>query len=113
MRVGAPEEAAASPVRVLAPTDRVSVREGAPATLPLRVEIDPGFHVNAHEPGVEGLIPLEVRIEGSRAVRVAVEYPAGTPYRGAAVAPDVGTLLVHEGAVELANSAVRLQLAAL
>ena len=90
----------ADAVKVMAPGERVTVPEEGFVELPLRIEIDPGYHINAHDPGVAGMTGLTVGVEGSDAVRVDVLYPAGQAYTGAA-APAGETLMVHEGAVEL------------
>jgi uncharacterized protein YyaL (SSP411 family) len=88
-------------VRILATVERVSVPAGQVVELPIRIEIDPGHHLNAHVPGVNGMTGLTSWIEGSEAVAVDADWPIGTPYAGRGVPAGVGTLMVHEGAVEV------------
>lgn len=70
----------APPVRArLEPAAPLSGRAGdAEATIV--VEIDPPHHVNAHVPGEDGLLGLEVR-PGSPALEVEASYPPGDLYR--------------------------------
>jgi uncharacterized protein YyaL (SSP411 family) len=64
------------PVAAAIDTSRLDLKSGsAKVTLTLRVHEK--FHVNANEPGVEGLIPVTVKLEGVRGVELAVKYPAG------------------------------------
>ena len=91
-----------SPVQVLAGTDRVTLpAAGAAVELKLKLTIDEGFHINAHEPGVEGMIGLTVRAEGGTGVTVETAYPTGKAYTGGALPEGEGPLLVHAGEVEL------------
>ena len=111
---GAGEEAelaeGADPVRVLAPGERVTLpADGSWVELPIRIEIEEGYHINAHEPGLDMLTGLEVRVEGSGAVELEAAYPAGDEYRGPAVPEAEDPVLVHTGAVEFV---VRLRRAA-
>ena len=91
----------ADAVRILAQAERISVPEGEVIDLPIRIEIDPGYHINAHVPGIAGLIGLSAWIEGSSAIAVDADWPIGTAYTGEGVPADAGTLMVHADAVEL------------
>jgi len=102
-----PAEDVDTPVQVLAAAERVSIPTKGGAILPIRIEIDEKFHINAHDPGVQGLEPLRVGIAGGTGFEVSVEYPAGTPYAGSAIPDELGTLLVHEGAIELSITIMR------
>jgi uncharacterized protein YyaL (SSP411 family) len=93
--------AATDPVRILAPAERMILTEGQSKEMPIRIEIAPGHHLNAHDPGVEGLVGLDVRIVGSDAVRVDVDFPEGEVYAGGAVPQGIGPLRVYTEAVEL------------
>ncbi len=102
-RLGRPADegdAAAGPARVLSRTNRVVVPSDGEATLELRIEIDEGYHLNAHEPGVEGLVGLSVAVEGGAGVEVEAAYPEGSGYDGGFEAG--GALMVYEGAFDLA-----------
>jgi len=49
----------------------------SPQELRVRVEIQPGYHLNAHEPA-EGMIPTELQVYGVEADEIAaIEYPPG------------------------------------
>jgi hypothetical protein len=60
-------------------TDRneVRVKPGAPASFEMTLKINKPYHVNAHKPGDEFLIPLEVKLVGVDGLKLAVEYPRG------------------------------------
>ncbi len=95
-----------APVQIFANADRVLVRPDAPSTLELELQISDGFHVTACDAGIEGLTPLNVRIEGGGGVRVRAECPAGEPYRGEALPEEEqGRLKVFTG-----RAAIRLLL---
>ena len=51
------------------------------AELLLRLEIDAGYHINAHEPGQDELLGLLVQLRGGGGVSVEVDYPDGELYR--------------------------------
>jgi len=94
------EPAHKPPVDVYASATRAAVTPGAPATVGLELRIAQGWHINAHEPGLEWLAPLDVRIVGGTGVRAVVEYPAGEPLT-ADWAPEGERPMVHEGSVVL------------
>lgn len=88
----------ADPVAVLASTDRVSVAASKPATLRLRLEIKPGYHINAHDPGVEGVVGMNLRIAEGTGVRVSAAYPLGVLLEHASTT--AAGLRVHHAQVE-------------
>ncbi len=86
-----------SPVKVFANTESVELRPGKPVPVILNLSIAEGFHVNAHEPGVEGLIGLSIDITGGSGVALEVTYPEGVAYTGNAVEDREGDqLMVYE-----------------
>lgn len=96
-----------SPVQVFASEERVVVTS-SPAELHLELRIDERFHITAHEPGVEGLVPLAVEVHGGTGVRASVEYPRGETYSGEALpAEEAGRMRVHRGVVQLVVSLER------
>jgi len=102
MGTGARELAPApaeSPVEIFASAAELEVDDdGVEMALELRVA--EGYHVNAHDPGVDGLIGLEVEIDGGMGFEVVADYPAGKAFSGALV-PEGETLFAHEGAVRI------------
>ena len=96
-----PAQEVDTPVQVLTQAERVTVPSAGSVDLPIRIEIEEPFHINAHEPGVAALEPLTIGISGGTGIEVRVDYPDGTPYAGSAVPDKLGTLMVHTGAVEL------------
>jgi len=91
-----------TPVKVFAGAERVVVPAMGKATLPLELRIDKGFHITAHDPGIEDLIPLNIEIAGGKGVALSVEYPKGEPYNGQALPPeDRGKMKVHTGTLAL------------
>ncbi|MBL8747362.1 MAG: DUF255 domain-containing protein [Phycisphaerae bacterium] len=91
-----------APVQVFSTEDRVVVSRDRAVELVIELHIAKGFHITAHEPGVEGVLPLRVGIGGGAGVKVEVTYPKGEPYAGAALAAEEhGRLLVHSGLLRL------------
>jgi uncharacterized protein YyaL (SSP411 family) len=82
------------PIGVSVSTKDIALADGGSATVDLTINVGAGFHVNSSEPGVEGLIPLEVAIVGGEGVEIDVDYPAGTAWAG-----PLGEMNVHEGTV--------------
>jgi len=51
----------------------------------VRFTLDPGWHVNAHEPGMKHLTPTKIALASNKAVTLdRVTYPAGREFRPAA-----------------------------
>ncbi len=58
-----------------------TVAAGRPATLELRFQIVPGYHVNSHTPKSQLLIPTVLTLQTASGVKTGpFEYPAGKPY---------------------------------
>jgi len=93
----APKAAAPEPVKISLSHRTIAVSPDAPGALRVSLKIDEGYHLNAHEPGVAGLIGLSVRVVG-QGLALDVEYPPGEPFRNRLFADD---LLVHTGVVTL------------
>ncbi|MCB9847882.1 MAG: DUF255 domain-containing protein [Phycisphaeraceae bacterium] len=87
------------PVEIYADTERIELAPGEPRTITLNIRVREGYHVNAHEPGVEGLIGLMIDLTGGSGVVADINYPRGVAYHGAAVEQGAGReqLLVYEG----------------
>ena len=92
------------PVRVFASEERIGVPASGAATLRLRLEIDPGYHIYAADPVPPGrprddahkaLVPLSVRVEGGEGLTAVGKFPTATLHRHAE--PSV---MVHEGVIE-------------
>ena len=102
MGVGADELRPApndSPVEVFSSASELAVGPGG-AELHLELRIAEGFHINAHEPGVDGLTGLEVDLDGGMGFEVVVDYPAGRAMEGSVI-PEGETLFAHTGAVRI------------
>lgn len=73
---------AAKRQHVLLLSDAVEAKAGAADTVELRFRVDPGFHINSHQPKDELLIPTALTLEPAPGVRVvSVEYPKGQPFK--------------------------------
>ena len=81
----------------LLPDDVVFDEQGQ-ATVVLRLEIDSGYHINAHEPGKDELLGLMVQVRGGGGITGDVDYPLGELYRE--------SIRVHARSIELP---IRLQ----
>ncbi len=53
----------------------ITITPDAPASFKIRVELAEGYHVNAHEPGDDNLIGMNVRMVGSAQLQATVIYP--------------------------------------
>ncbi len=88
-----------SPVQVFANVEEVQVKHGAAAEIELALRISEGWHVNAHEPGVEGVAGLVVGVEGGSGVRAEVVYPKGDPLEAEWAPPHARPLVHHDEAL--------------
>lgn len=58
-----------------------AVAANKPTTVMLHFHVDPGFHINSHEPKSDMLISTKIAVEDLPAGSVkAVDFPEGTPY---------------------------------
>jgi uncharacterized protein YyaL (SSP411 family) len=103
-----PSNREGDPVQVFADQDVVTIPAQGSVELNIRLLISSGFHVNAHEPGVEGLIGLNIEVVGAAGIETEVEYPAGELYEGVAVNPASDERLsVYTGDVQIPVRIVR------
>jgi thiol:disulfide interchange protein DsbD len=73
-----------------------AVRPGDKFKVAVSLEVDEGYHINAHHPSLEFLIPTTVKFEAPQGISVSEEkYPA-PKHRKFKFAPDT-ELAVHEG----------------
>ncbi|MBL0926518.1 MAG: thioredoxin domain-containing protein [Phycisphaerales bacterium] len=93
---GAEAPPAEAPVQVFTTVERVAVG-AAEAEIPLKLRIAPGYHINAHEPGVPGLVGVAVGVEGGEGVALSVAYPRGRRLDEA----DEASPRVHAGDLDL------------
>ncbi|MHC4948725.1 MAG: DUF255 domain-containing protein [Planctomycetota bacterium] len=84
-------------VVVGASTKAVELAPGESARVELTIQIARGFHINAHRPGPEFLVPLKIELTGGTGVALEVDYPRGDSYHSADIAD--GEILVHESKV--------------
>ncbi|MBP1684917.1 MAG: dsbD [Deltaproteobacteria bacterium] len=76
---------------------------GAPTKLEIRADVEPGWHINAHQPTETFLIPTELRLAAPPGVAVAPPtYPR--PERRAFAFAGGKELLVYEGGVGMATA---------
>ncbi|MGH9584151.1 MAG: protein-disulfide reductase DsbD domain-containing protein [Bryobacteraceae bacterium] len=59
----------------VSPPHRVAVKHGTEVTAALRVEVQPGFHVNSDKPKDEFLIPLKLTWTSGPLQAESVSYP--------------------------------------
>ena len=83
--------------------DVLEISPEGSADLEVTLHIKEGYHVNAHDPGLDGLVGLEVRLVG-RATALKVEYPQGEPFRTEAFPQEIR---VHTGSVTVPLSISR------
>jgi hypothetical protein len=58
-------------------TDGVDVKPGVEQIVELRFRVDPGFHINSHEPMDDLLIPTTLKFTSGPVKVVGTEYPKG------------------------------------
>ncbi len=83
-----------APVRVELDVQKLVVPPKGSARLTLTLHIAEGYHVNAHDPGLEGLIGLSVYLDGGQGLALETQYPVGELYQG--------EIRIHRGTVTLA-----------
>src|SRR5690606_9227772 len=75
---------AKSPVVVLVSTDSITVSDDTPASFKVAIEIEPGNHTVAADPGdsnaAKSLLPLRVGLISGQGIAIYADYPKGTPY---------------------------------
>ena len=62
------------------PVQKVSVRPGHPAPITFSFHIQPGYHINSHQPSMPELIPTQLHFSfpSSDMMIGKLQYPAGT-----------------------------------
>jgi hypothetical protein len=65
------------PLAAAVAPERVRLGEG-PVSLQIVLEVGEGYHLNAHQPGDEKLVPTEVMVEPAGALELEATYPRGT-----------------------------------
>ncbi|MBX3375756.1 MAG: DUF255 domain-containing protein [Phycisphaeraceae bacterium] len=83
-----------TPVEIFATEERVAVGRDRPASLRLVLKIADGYHINAADPGAEGLVGLRVWVVNGGGIAAYADYPKGEGYG------ERGELRVHRGSVE-------------
>jgi uncharacterized protein YyaL (SSP411 family) len=102
------EAAADQPVQVFSDVDRVQVPAQGAAVVNIQFRIADGHHLNAPEPGVEGLTGLAIEIEGATGLDAIPEWPEPELYEGVAVNPASDQrLMVYTGDVTVPVKIVR------
>jgi hypothetical protein len=104
---GEPRSGRRVPVRVSVAPERVELG-ATPANVAVTIRIHAEYHLTAHEPGVQGLVPTELRLENAPAWTLDVRYPAGKQRRYAYADQ---ALAVYEDSVVL-HAAIRPAMAA-
>jgi uncharacterized protein YyaL (SSP411 family) len=83
-------------VAVLASSEEIGVGAETPGVLRLRLVIDEGYHINAHDAGEKSggvVVPLRVDLRDAPGLRAFADYPQGSAMTGA-------RHLVHHGVIE-------------
>jgi hypothetical protein len=94
-----------TPVEIYADRDAVEVGERSPASIRLVVQVAPGYHLAAADPGPGGAAqsPFRVSIVHGSGVAAYADYPPGEAYRPSwAVESGPDPMLVYRGRFELA-----------
>ncbi|MCX5658864.1 MAG: DUF255 domain-containing protein [Planctomycetota bacterium] len=68
------------PLRVAVEPDRIELGD-EPVELAVTLKVHPEYHLNAHEPGIEGVVATALRLEGAAGWEMEVVYPTGKPRR--------------------------------
>jgi uncharacterized protein len=86
-----------SPVAVSIEPGDLQFDESGTAGLEVTLSIQDGYHINAHEPGIDELVPLTIDLDGN--VDATPHYPRGERLNGAAFADE--PVSVHTGQVRV------------
>lgn len=63
-------------------SEAFDVKAGQPQAIEVRFRIDPGFHINSHQPKDELLIPTALKLADAPGFRVLGDtYPLGMPFK--------------------------------
>ncbi len=79
--------------------DTLSLSPGDSTTFDLTLNIADGYHINAHQPGQEFLIGLDIRIIGGKGLALHIDYPPGEKYRGESTGQE--EINIHTGHLTL------------
>jgi hypothetical protein len=94
-------------VQVFASVERLTIGHDAPAQCTLVVQIEPGYHIIAADPRVEGepaapgLLPLRIDIHNGGGIAAYADYPRGTPHGVSSAAAGLGRVRVLTGRHEI------------
>lgn len=94
-------------VQVFASVERLTIGHDAPAQCTLVLQIEPGYHIIAADPRVEGepmapgLAPLRIDIHNGSGVAAYADYPQGTPHGVRDAAVGLGRVRVLTGRHEI------------
>ncbi len=94
-------------VQVFASVERLTIGHDAPAQCTLVVQIEPGYHIIAADPRVEGepaapgLVPLRIDIHNGGGIAAYADYPLGTPHGVSSAAAGLGRVRVLMGRHEI------------
>jgi uncharacterized protein len=83
----------ATALRIEPDVPKLVVPQKGTARLNLTLRIAEGYHVNAHEPGLPGLVGLTVYLDGGQGLALETQYPVGELYQG--------QIRVHRGSITL------------
>jgi len=86
------------PVTIRLSDASVSVGPDTVGRFDVTLQIDPGFHVNANDPGLDELVGLTLQVVG-RGVALEAQYPAGETFRTRAFADHA--IRVYTGSVTI------------
>ena len=88
---GAARPDGSAAVRITCDVERLALPPEGAAHLDLTLRIAPGYHINAHEPGLPELTGLTVYLVGGHGLAADAEYPQGELYEG--------EIRVHRGSI--------------
>jgi hypothetical protein len=86
------------PVVATVSPNEIQVKPGSPAMFTITAQIHKSFHINAHEPGDEFLVPLNIALTGVEGLKMTVDYPRGDSFKGEI---SENTVYMHKGTVSI------------
>jgi uncharacterized protein YyaL (SSP411 family) len=96
------------PVEIFASADEVRIPANGAGQVQIRLQIADGHHINAPDPGIDGLTGLKIEIVGAAGLEAQAEYPEPELYEGVAVNPASDErLMVYSSVVEIPVNLVR------
>ncbi len=86
------------PVHIEIQPAEIEIRSNSTARFEVALRIQPPYHINAHQPSSEFLVPLKIELTGAEGLNAAIDYPAGQTHESTSGEEIPG---VHTGTIAI------------